>query len=239
MITTPVQTSVQVRPTRLAALAWTALILGIVGIVGSPIIFWNNLTAVVAGVGLILGIIAMFGSKKLLAAIGIALCIAGIVFTVLAQEAVVKTLDDLGKNLGKNLGSSMVDAKAPAQMLALGDTYHGADIDIAVANPKTITTGKYAVPEQNAKAISYEFTVTNHSPKPWPASMLLLHATAGDKAAEQVFDSGSKIGGAPVQDVLPGKSLKFTVAFLDAAPGDISLQVGTIGSSDVYFVHKR
>jgi len=78
---------------RFGALAWTALILGIVGIVGSPIIFLNNLTAVVAAVGVILGIIALFGTRKVLAGVGVALCVAAITFTIMAQGAAVEEFD--------------------------------------------------------------------------------------------------------------------------------------------------
>ncbi|UJW30004.1 hypothetical protein L3Q67_32980 [Saccharothrix sp. AJ9571] len=44
----------QTKPAKFAALVWASLILGIVGVVGSPIIFLNNLTAVAAAVGLVL-----------------------------------------------------------------------------------------------------------------------------------------------------------------------------------------
>lgn len=81
-------------PARFGALAWTSLILGIVGVIGSPIIFLNNLTAVVAAVGVVLGVIALFGTRKVLAAIGVALCVAGIAFTVAAQGAAVEELDE-------------------------------------------------------------------------------------------------------------------------------------------------
>ena len=80
-------------PHRFSALAWTALILGIVGIVGSPVVFLNNLTAVVAAVGVILGIIALFGTRKILAAVGTALCVAGVAFTLAAQSAAGEAFD--------------------------------------------------------------------------------------------------------------------------------------------------
>lgn len=79
---------------RFSALAWTALILGIVGVVGSPIIILNNLTAVVAAVGVILGVIALFGTRKILAGVGVGVCIAAITFTVLAQGAAVAAFDE-------------------------------------------------------------------------------------------------------------------------------------------------
>ncbi|MFN2496944.1 MAG: hypothetical protein ABR608_13715 [Pseudonocardiaceae bacterium] len=80
-------------PHRFGALAWTAVILGIVGIVGSPIIFLNNLTAVVAAVGVVLGIIALFGTRKVLAGVGVALSVAGIAFTLVAQGAATEEFD--------------------------------------------------------------------------------------------------------------------------------------------------
>ena len=80
-------------PHRFGALAWTALILGIVGIVGSPIIFFNNLTVVVAAVGVVLGIIALFGTRKVLAALGTALCVAAVAFTLAAQNAAGDAFD--------------------------------------------------------------------------------------------------------------------------------------------------
>lgn len=216
------------RPTKFGALAWTALILGIVGIVGSPIIFLNNLTAVIAGVGFILGVIAFFGTKKTLAAIGVALCVAAIVFTVMAQSAAVKEFDKITDKL---------TGSAPAQTLNVGETFHGKDIDIAVTNPKAFTTSRTAAPEQNAKAVGYDVTITNHSDKPW-AAMLLIQATAGSAAAQEVFDPSADFNGTPSQDVLPGKELAFKIAFVDS-PGDITLQLGTIGSDKAYFIHKR
>jgi len=80
-------------PQRFSALAWTALILGIVGVVGSPVAFLNNLTAVVAAVGVVLGIIALFGTRKILAALGTALCVAGVAFTLAAQSAAGEAFD--------------------------------------------------------------------------------------------------------------------------------------------------
>lgn len=78
---------------RFSGLAWTAVILGIIGVVGSPVILLNNLTAVVAAVGVVLGLVALFGTRKVLAAVGVALCVAAITFTVMAQGAAVAKLD--------------------------------------------------------------------------------------------------------------------------------------------------
>lgn len=86
----PVQAPVQ---EKFRGLAWAGLILGIVGVCGSILPIFNNLTAVAAFVGLILAIIAVFGTKKVVAAIGAALCVLAIVLTVVVQAALAEQLD--------------------------------------------------------------------------------------------------------------------------------------------------
>jgi len=90
-------TRAPVGQSRFGALAWTASILGVVGLVGSPITFFNNLTAIIAGVGLVLGVIALFGTRKTLAAIGVTLCVLALVATVTAQTATAGRLDGADK----------------------------------------------------------------------------------------------------------------------------------------------
>jgi hypothetical protein len=77
---------------RFSGLAWTALILGIVGVVGSVLPIFNNLTALAAAVGLVLGLIATFGTRPMLAVTGATLCVLAIVFTVIAQNRTVAAL---------------------------------------------------------------------------------------------------------------------------------------------------
>jgi hypothetical protein len=217
------------KPAKFTALAWTALILGIVGVVGSPVIFLNNLTAVVAAVGFVLGVIALFGSKKVLAAIGVVLSVLAIVFTVVAQNAAVEDLKD-------KLGLPAADGNATGQTYHVGETHRGTDFDITIADAKAFTTSDVAAPKQNAPATSFQVTIANHSAKPWSAAMLIVQATGGNTTAEQVFDSG--LEGSPSQDVLPGKELTYRIGFLDG-PGDLTIQVGSVGGDKVYFTHER
>lgn len=91
---------------KFSGLAWTTLILGIVGLVGSPIIIFNNLTAIAAGVGVVLGIIALFGTRKILAGSGLALCIAAIVVTVVVQQAAVEEFDRQLSTLDQSLSEA-------------------------------------------------------------------------------------------------------------------------------------
>jgi hypothetical protein len=78
---------------RFVGLAWSSLILGIVGIVFSPLPVINNVSALIAVVGIILGLIALFGSRKILAGGGVALCVLAVVFTIVKQNHDVAALD--------------------------------------------------------------------------------------------------------------------------------------------------
>jgi hypothetical protein len=81
------------RPAKFVGLAWSSLILGIVGVVFSPLPIINNVSALIAVVGIILALIALFGSRKILAGSGAALCTLAIVFTVAKQNHDVAALD--------------------------------------------------------------------------------------------------------------------------------------------------
>ena len=84
-----------VRRTRFEGLAWTALILGIVGIIagvvgallGSSILVLKYLTIGLAAVGVLLAVIALMGTRKVLAGIGTILCAGAIAVAMTAQVA--------------------------------------------------------------------------------------------------------------------------------------------------------
>jgi hypothetical protein len=61
---TPTTTTGASRP-KFVGLAWSSLILGIVGVVFSPLPIINNISALIAVVGIVLAGIALFGSRKL------------------------------------------------------------------------------------------------------------------------------------------------------------------------------
>ncbi|MGH3786914.1 MAG: hypothetical protein ACRDRG_10280 [Pseudonocardiaceae bacterium] len=91
--TSPSASTTSSRPAKFVGLAWSSLILGIVGVVFSPLPFVNNVSALIAVVGIILAAIAVFGSQKVLAGIGAALCVLAVVFTMAVQRQTVAELD--------------------------------------------------------------------------------------------------------------------------------------------------
>lgn len=84
-----------VRKQRFVALAWAAFVLGIVGIVagvadalvGSSIVVLKYLTLGLAVVGVLLGVIALFGTRKVLGGLGTVLCAGAIAVATTAQVA--------------------------------------------------------------------------------------------------------------------------------------------------------
>ncbi|MGH3431294.1 MAG: hypothetical protein ACRDQB_00500 [Thermocrispum sp.] len=214
------------RPARFGALAWTAVILGIVGVVGSPIIFLNNLTAVAAAVGVVLGVIALFGTRKVLAAIGVVACVAGIAITVGAQKAAVEELDRAFN------GGVSDDASGTYRM---GKTHKGDGMTIRVSKLRRITTSEFAAPKPNAKAFEVSVTITNTSNEPVDTNQLLFSASAGDQPARELTDIDRDYGGIPGMQVLPGRKLTFPVAFLRPASGEVVVQVERLTGETVTF----
>lgn len=186
----------------------------------------NNLSAVAAGVGLILGVIALFGSRKMLAAIGVALCVAAIAFTVAAQSAAV---DELERAFN---GGTTGDTSATYR---IGQTHKGEDANITVSKLRNVTTSETAMPEQDAKAFTVTVTVQNTSDEPLNPHLLTFAASVGDRPAQEVFDSGHGFEGAPGSKILPGRKLTFPVAFVRPGSGEIVVQVDSIGGDTVSF----
>ncbi|MDX8029570.1 hypothetical protein SK803_05075 [Lentzea sp. BCCO 10_0856] len=220
------------KPARFGALAWTALILGIVGVVGSPIIIFNNLTAIAAFVGLVLGIIALFGTRKILATIGAGLCVTAIVFTVVAQQSAVKELDKILDG-GTNQGQVGVGGETPKQDALIepptwGKRYtweNGLSVDVAA--PVACSPGQYASPSNIARAVKFQVTITNGTSAAFETALLSLgnDAQFNGQKAERIFDNGGGCGSAyDTATVLPGKTYTYDVAYsVGAQPGEMQL----------------
>jgi hypothetical protein len=79
-------------PEKFVGMGWAAVILGIVGVVFSWIPFLDVLTMLGSITGLILGVIAVFGSRKTTVGIGVGLCILATVFTSVVMNRVTDAL---------------------------------------------------------------------------------------------------------------------------------------------------
>ena len=218
------------KPARFGALAWTALILGIVGVVGSPIIIFNNLTVIAAVVGLVLGAIALFGTRKVLAIIGGVLCVAAIAFTVLAQQSAVEELDkilDGGTNQGQT-GGETPKQDALVDPPTWGERYTWANgLSIDVVPPVACTPGQYSAPPNITRAVKFKVTITNGTSAAFETALLSLgnDAQFNGQKAERIFDTSGACGSTlDTATVLPGKTYTYEVAYsIGAQPGEMQL----------------
>jgi hypothetical protein len=99
-----------VTPAKFSGLAWSSLILGIIGVVFSAVPIFDVVTMLAAIVGIVLGGIALFGSRKILAASGVALCVLAVVFTALVMNSFSSTV---GKAVGP--APSLLPPAAPVE----------------------------------------------------------------------------------------------------------------------------
>lgn len=92
----------------------TITILGFVfaaiGVAGIPIPILNNMTAILAGMGVVLGLIGLFGSKKIMAAFAVILAVGGIAGTVAIQNHWSHEIDRITNDLG-NIGDGVNSVK--------------------------------------------------------------------------------------------------------------------------------
>ncbi|MEV6238839.1 DUF4190 domain-containing protein [Lentzea sp. NPDC051838] len=227
------------KPTRFGALAWAAVILGIVGVVGSWVIFLNNLTAIGAFVGIVLGVIALFGTRKVLAIVGVVLCVLGIVFTVVAQQSAVEELNKVFDTPG-----AAPKQEALVQPPTWGKRYTWANgLSVDVAEPVACTPGQFASPQNIARAVKFKITVTNGTGAAFETALMSMgdDAQFNGQRAERVFDSGGECGGGfESVTVLPGKTYTYEAAYsVGAQPGEMQLVFEpTFNSDKAAFVGK-
>lgn len=239
----------QPKPAKFGALAWTALILGIVGVVGSPIIFLNNLTAIVAAVGVVLGIIAIFGSKRILAIIGTCLCVAGIAITVVVQQQTVEELDEImsaGTNEG-TVSDASADPAAEGQEPADGDAAEALTWDkryawdnglaVEISAPVECTPSEFAMPQDIERAVKFTVKVINDTEEAFDPMMLSMGGDAqfNGAAAETIFDSDGDCGGSGMESatVMPGKTYTYDTAYsVGVEPGEMQLALQPDFTSD-------
>ncbi|MCR3751450.1 hypothetical protein [Lentzea californiensis] len=225
------------KPTKFGALAWTAVILGIVGVVCSWVIFLNILTAIAASVGIVLGVIALFGTRRILAIIGVVLCVAAITFTVMATQAAVEILD------GTTNQGQVVDAgqtpkqEALAQNPTWGKRYSWANgLSVDVAAPVACTPGQFSAPQNIARAVKFEITITNGTSAAFETALMSIGTDAqfNGQKAQMVFDSSGGCDSTfDSATVLPGKAYTFHVAYsVGAQPGEMQLVFEPTFNSD-------
>ncbi|MGM1060781.1 hypothetical protein [Saccharothrix sp. Mg75] len=173
----------------------------------------------------------------MLAGIGTALCVLGIVFTVIAQQAAVAELDEIingttdqGRvsdgEAGDDQATQADAAKTPPGWGRRCTWKSGLAVD--VFPPVACTPGEYASPQGVERAVKITVTVTDGTDKAFETAVLTIGGDAqfNGKKAEQVFDSDGECGGGGLDStaVLPGKTYTYEASYsVGAQPGELQV----------------
>lgn len=118
-------------------------------------------------------------------------------------------------------------APAPTPIAQFGQAFNYADgLAVTVSAPQFYTPGKYAAKgASDTRFVTVEVGLVNGTEAPVDAQQTVLSAVINSTEAQQVFDTANKVSGAPNVTVLPGKGVKYRVAFGTSATGPLDLQI--------------
>lgn len=110
---------------------------------------------------------------------------------------------------------------ADSMVVGLGDTFTWEDGTTALIEaPQPFQKSEWAAGgEGYSNVISFKVTVTNGSDVPLDASFTSPNVTSGEREGDEIFDD--EVGGGPTSDILPGRTVTFTVAYGVDDPADI------------------
>ncbi|SDH12259.1 hypothetical protein SAMN05216553_11692 [Lentzea fradiae] len=224
----PVETR---KPSRFGSLAWTAVVLGLVGVACSWVILLNTYSAIVAVVGVVLGVVALFGTRKLVAVIGVVLCVAAVTVSVLTQRSAAEepgTSADGATNGGEAAAGETLKKNSAVDTPSWGKRFswtNGVAIDVAA--PVACKPGRDATPATIARAVKFKVTVTNGTSAAFETALISLgdDAQFDGRKAEKIFDrTGECDSTVESTTVPPGEDYTFELAYaVGAQPGEMRL----------------
>lgn len=100
-----------------------------------------------------------------------------------------------------------------------------AAVDVVIGKPKAYEMSMSGAGDANLPAVSMEIKLTNTGDKPFDPSLVYMTASSAEQEASEIIDTANGIEGAPMTPVLPGKSVKWTVAYNVADAGDVLVQL--------------
>ncbi|SDK16406.1 protein of unknown function [Actinopolyspora mzabensis] len=241
---------------KFSGLAVASLVLGIVGICGSIIPILNNLTAVAGFVGVILGAIALFGTRKVMAGIGTGLGVLGIVITVVVQAALVSTIESGGEAAGtansepetsiqpapasNGSSDSQSGSSDSSEKLGFGEKHEwsgGETISVSKPSPYT-ESNQFLQPDAGKRYVQFDVHVVNNGDAEYNVASVNITAQHAGKVAQQNYAAGDQL---PNTQLPPGGDVTYTMVFtISEEPGElqVSVQPNVFAANTVYFTGK-
>lgn len=212
-------------PSKFAGLAVASLVLGLIGAAFSWVPIFDIITMIAAIIGGIMGAVALFGTRKVMAGFGVGLTVLAIIITAVVMNRVSSDVSAVAPSVAAPDGSRTHPASNSQQ--PFGQTFHYGDgTTIEVDAPAAYQPSNSAyVPSGSARAVSMRVAIVNGTAKPLNLVEVTIQASAGDQAVQEIIDVEKGIG-TQSQTLPPGARQVFTIAFgVPAEHSDFRVQV--------------
>lgn len=112
-------------------------------------------------------------------------------------------------------------SEADSMVVGLGESFSWEDGTTALIEaPQPFQKSEWAAGgEGYDHTVSFKVTVTNGSDAPLDASFTSPNVTSGEREGSEIFDD--EVGGGPTSNILPGRTVTFTVAYGVDDPADV------------------
>jgi hypothetical protein len=204
------------------------LVLGLCGLVVGLIPLFGFGAILLGVVGLVLGLVGVARARRRVATntktavTGVVACVLAVALGITGMVIVANAFDKLGQDLS-SVGASTPVAGTPSSGAApattavgFGQTFTYADgLAVTVSEPSRYRASSVAAGDVTPYAYKATVRVTNNTGAAFDPTLLSVSMTTGGAPASQIFDT--KMGLAPHNQLQPGRSLTYDVAFSTTA----------------------
>lgn len=99
-------------------------------------------------------------------------------------------------------------------------------VQVTISEPESYTPSEYAAATDDfTDYLRFVVKLKNDGSDVYDPTMFMLSASSGGVEARRIFDSSNEVGSAPSTKVLPGKSIRFAVAFGVNDPSEVLVEL--------------
>jgi hypothetical protein len=203
------------------------LVLGLCGLVVGLIPLFGMGAILLGVVGLVLGLVGVTRARRgaatntRTAVTGVVACVLAVALGITGMVIVANAVTQLGQDLSQvGAGTAPASAAAPAtSAVGFGQTFTYADgLAVTVEQPTAFRASSTAAGDTNPHAFSTTVRVTNNTGAAFDPTLLTVSMTTGGAPASAIVDTARGVDGfAPQNQLQPGRSMTYEVAFSTTA----------------------
>ena len=206
------------------------LVLGLCGLVVGLIPLFGVGAILLGVVGLVLGLVGVTRARLRIATntktavTGVIACVLAIALGITGMVIVANAFTQLDRDLS-SIGTttpaagSAPSAAAPAtSAVGFGQTFTYSDgLAVTVDQPTPYRASSSAAGDVNPHAYSVTVRITNNTGAAFDPVLLQVAMSTGGDQASQIYDSANDMGDRPQNQLQPGRSLTYELAFSTTA----------------------